>query len=147
MTESLSLAASVIALIQLTGKVASLGHEYIQTTERAPEGLLELVGRLESLQKALNTLRAYVEEYPGFTVTMPQRQGDTDGDHPSTTHKQQDPIQECITELENLQAKIEPMVDFDGAVDKLEWTLSEETEQYINRIERLITIAISGDQM
>jgi hypothetical protein len=143
MTESLSLAASVIAVIRLAINVASLGHEYIQTSGRVPNGLLELMDRVESLRKVH-------EEYFGFVVTTLQRPSDTGGDHPSTAHQQQDPIQECITELEKLQAKIEPMQDF-GAVDRLEWTLSEEeTEQYINRIqmlESLIASTISGDQM
>lgn len=138
MAEVLSVAASIIAVLQLTGTVASLGYGYIGGVKRASKDLGELLKELGSLTSVLITLKDYVDANPCSPAL--QKLGGQDG-----------PIHGCFRELEILQTKLEPRDGFKGIVDNLKWPLKDtETAQFISRIERhksLFMLALTVDQM
>lgn len=140
MAEALGLTSSVIAVIQLTGLVASLSYGYIGAVRRAPQDLQRLVDELGPFGKALNTLRDVVERDP-WSASLQQLLGD-DG-----------PLEKCRKQLSEMKAKLEHLSKdgfIRGVVGTLVWPLKEsETSQYIARLERfksLFTLALTADQ-
>jgi hypothetical protein len=58
------IAASVITVIQIAGKVASLAYGYIGALKRVPKDLQDLVEELGSFSKILRTLQDLVDNNP-----------------------------------------------------------------------------------
>lgn len=135
MAEVIGLAASVIAVIQLMGKVTSLSYDYLSGVKRAPNDLLELVDELHALGKFLITLQNYTDENPesGTLGLLNAKDG---------------PLSKCAQELQSLHLKLDGKKEI---VECLKWPLKEkETMQHISRIERqktLFTFALVVDHM
>lgn len=127
MTE-FSITVTIVGVIQLAGKVTSLGYGYIGGVKRAPKDLRELVDELAGLSKVLIAMQDYTDKHPTSEVI-----------HSLNIPK--GPLQGCARELEILQMKLEPKGG-DGLQsvmeDGIEWPLGEEeTKQYISRVARL----------
>lgn len=138
MAEALGIAASIIAVLQLTGKLTSVGYGYIGGVRRAAKDLGELLQGLGSLSGVLLSLQNYVDANPGSVAL--QKLGDPDG-----------PLRGCAKELEELISKLTPRDGWKGKIDGLKWPLKEkEISQYVLRIERhksLFIFALTADQM
>lgn len=139
MAEVKGLATSIIAVIQLTGTVTTLGYGYIGGVKRASKDIGELLGELGSLSKVLINLQYCADAHPTQSTTL-NGLNETGG-----------PLQKCSQELEELQAKLKPKKGWKGKIDSIKWPLSEkETMQFISRIERhksLFMLALDTDQM
>lgn len=72
----LGLAASVIAVIQITTKVASLSYAYISSVKRAPGDIPRLVDELKSLTTVLTTLQICMQ---GSSSSGPTALGGLEG--------------------------------------------------------------------
>lgn len=138
MAEVVGLVASIIAVIQLTGKVTSLGYVYFQALKRAPKDLGELVNELGSLTKVLTTLQDIADKNPQLAALQ-------------TLNSRNGPLEGISAELKKLVSKLEPRKGFKGTMDNLKWPLKEaDTMQHISRIERcksLFDLALTTDQM
>lgn len=64
MAEVLGVAASVIAVIQLTGKVVSLAYEYLGGVKRASDDLRNLVNELHALGGVLIAMKDFADANP-----------------------------------------------------------------------------------
>lgn len=130
-------AASIIAVIQLTGKVTSLGYRYISGVTRATKDLLGLVKELGSLVEVLDCLQEYANTNPQSAVLQ-------------KLNSQTGPLRGCAVELQRLQLKLEPKDGMKGVFQNLKWPLQEsETSQHIMGIERhknLFALALTLDQ-
>lgn len=136
MAEVFGISASIIAVLQLTGKVTSFGYGYIGGVKRASKDIGGLVDELGLLTKALITLKDYLEANPQSPAL----------------YKLDRPIRGCIRKLEMLGTILEPPREgFKGIVDSLKWPFKDnEIAQYISRIERhkcLFILALAADQM
>lgn len=60
MAEVLGITSSVIAIVQLTGKLTSLSYGFIGGVKRAPKELHALAGELSSLSQVINALQDYL---------------------------------------------------------------------------------------
>lgn len=135
--EALGLAASVINIIQLTGKVTALGYGYIGSVSRAPGEVRKLMAEITSLSEVLNNL----EDYTGL--------------RPEILQKLNHPLQECFLDLEGLHLKLKSASGVRGRFRKLigslEWPLKQtETFQILAQIERhknTLSITLTIDQM
>lgn len=138
MAEGLGVAASTIAVIQLTAKLISLSYDYIGAVNRAPEGLRELTHELVSLSHILITLQDYVGANPQSTAI--QKLNDRNG-----------PLRGCALELRSLQLALEPNVGLKGIMKNLRWPLKEaETMLHVSRIGRhksLFSLALVMDNV
>lgn len=138
MAEVLGIVGSIIAIIQLTGKVASLGYDYVYEVRWGSKDLGELLKELGSLTNVLITLKDYADA--NLQSLALQRLNDADG-----------PIRGCTLDLKRLQAKLEPKTGYKRKIDRLTWPFKEnEIAQHMLRIERhksLFTLAITLDQM
>lgn len=138
MAEVWGIIASVIAVAQLTGQVASLGYSYLSGVKKAPKDLADLVEELDSLKKVLITLKDYLDK----NAQSPALQALNDA---------KGPIRVCALELKILQAKLEPRKGFRGMIGRLKWPIKEhEIAEYKARIERqksLFILALAADQM
>lgn len=131
--EVVGAAASIVALLQLTGKVASIGYSYTTGVKRAPKDVRELLNELNSLTIVLDNLQDYVDANPQSPTL--QKLGAVGG-----------PLLECINELEELRRQLET-TDSSGFIARCKWPLKEkETTQSILKIERyksMFTLALN----
>ncbi|KAH8153587.1 uncharacterized protein LAJ45_02400 [Morchella importuna] len=123
-----SIAVTIIGVIQLAGKVTSLGYGYIGGVDRAPKYLRELVDELAALSKVLIAIQDHTDKEPTSEVIH-------------SLNEERGPLQGCARELEILQSELEPK-NGEGLQsvmeDNLEWPLEEEpTKEYIKRVKAL----------
>lgn len=139
MAEALGLAASVLAVLELTSKLLSLGYEYIRSAKDAPEDLRSLVDELNSLNTVLVSLESYFRDQKKPQLPALQAFG------------QKGPLHGCKLALQRLLAKLGPKEDFRGKTKRLKWFFEkEETFQHIERIQRhvrLFNLALTVDHL
>lgn len=113
MADSASPAASVIAVVQLTGSLVSLTYEYLWGLGEVPNDLEQLVSELQSLGKILAGLRNYI-------------QADQKLQHPALREisGRGGPLWECSSELKGLQVQLESAGRSRGNSERLKWPLS-----------------------
>lgn len=132
MAEAIGIVASIAALAQLTGKVATLTYQYLGAVKQSQKDLQELADELHTLDQILITLQTYAS-----------------GGAQSTSLVQ--PLRMCTAELRGLQSKLEKKKSLRGLFGRLKWPLEEdETYEVIARISRhksSLILAISSDQM
>lgn len=135
MAETLGIVASIIAVVQLTGKLTSISYGYIGGVKRAGKDLGELLRELGALSGVFIALQHYIDANPQSAPL--QRLNDPNG-----------PLRECTKELEELILKLEPRDGWKGVADNLRWPLKEkDTSQYISRLERHKSLFILALQM
>lgn len=138
MAEALGLVASIIAVLQLAGKVTSLGYEYINGVRWGFKDIGDLLNELGSLSKVLLTLKDYADT--NLQSPALQQLNARDG-----------PLRGCTVDLRKLQARLQPKAGIKRKIDILTWPFREhEMMECIARIERhktLFILAITADQM
>lgn len=123
MCEVIGLAASVLAIAQLTGSLVTAGYGYINSFKRAPFDVQLFVEKLSEFNKVLRCLQDYVGENPNSTVL--QELGGDGG-----------PLQRCEEELKRLQTRLQWRAGIRGVVDHFKWPLKEsETLRHTQAIE------------
>lgn len=91
--DDLSAAASVIAVIDISAKIASLCFQYSVAVKNAKEDI-------QRLQKKADTI--------GYTLgELKQQLGRPDGTRLSTTRKSTESLQECLALLQKLEIQLE----------------------------------------
>lgn len=133
MAEVVGLAASIIAILQLAGKVTVLGYEFISASKRGPNDIRELISELNSLSQVLLALQ---DQSTGSPSPQLQKLGEKDG-----------LLEKCTHELQELEKKL----GSGKKRDRFLWVLKEkEIMEHINRIERFkshFSLAMASDQM
>lgn len=89
MAEAVGLAASILGIIHITTKVASLSYSYITAIKRAPDELRKLADELKSLTTVLTTLSICEDEHGPALLQI------------------QGPLQSCVSDLISIQTKLE----------------------------------------
>ncbi|RPB11599.1 hypothetical protein P167DRAFT_209331 [Morchella conica CCBAS932] len=139
--EGLGIAASIIGVIQLTGKVSSLGYGYISKVGQAQQEIESFLKELASLEKFLELIDSYVK---AGTATSDALQA------------LDEPLRTCMRELKNLELKLKPKKKPSWfrkkmGLTSLMWPLKEkEVTEIIIRIERNKTsflLALSLDNI
>lgn len=135
MMDVLSAAASVIAVIQLTGSIVEICGGYISKVKNAKEDILHLQREVGALSGVLMMLNELLKGPDGTALTTSQS---------LFVH-----ISKCSSSLAKLKGKIEPSVRKWG-FQALKWPLQKsEFKDIINDIERyktLFSLALQVDQ-
>lgn len=92
--DPLSLTASVIAIIQLTGSLAKLCGGYIGEVRNAQEEILKLCQAITGLQGTLKDLQSYLQSDNGKALP--------------TTSQLANSIDDCLSELRKLETRLDP---------------------------------------
>jgi hypothetical protein len=140
--EGLGIAASLIGVIQLTGKVSSLGYGYISKVGQAQQDIENFLKELTSLEKFLELIDSYVKAGSATSDAL---------------QALDEPLRTCRRELKNLELKLKPKKKKTAwfrkkmCLTSLMWPLKEkEVTEIIIRIERNKTsflLALSLDNM
>ncbi len=77
MAEVVGLTSSIIAVVDLTAKLASLSYGHIASVKRAPKKIQNLVDEIVALRKILSTLQNLVDD--GRYVSTIQKLNEPDG--------------------------------------------------------------------
>lgn len=131
MAEPLGMAASIIALIQLTGALGTFSSGYIGGLRRASSDRRRLVEEFTALGLILQHLRD-------------RTSGNNNNNNNGALQGLAGPLANCRQELEALAAKMAPRkkkAGLKGVWMKLKWPLEEaETMQIVERMERYKTL-------
>jgi uncharacterized phage infection (PIP) family protein YhgE len=117
MADPLSLAASSIAVIQISGKVAQLCYNYIRSVRNAPKDLERLAVEITTVEEILKTLNERLQAK------------DKDGNPQFATLNQranQYSLKKYITALKKLQKKLDSSHQIKRFIKKIFWPLREE---------------------
>jgi hypothetical protein len=125
--DGLSSAASVIAVIQLTGSLVRLCRGYIQEVKDARDKIFALQRVITGLQGTLQDLRKFLESNDGKALPTSSRLGCN--------------IADCLSDLRALEARLDPgkgkkLMNKMG-LRALKWPLKRtEVEGFIQNLER-----------
>jgi hypothetical protein len=139
--EPLSGAASVIAVIQLTGKIVEICGGYINKVKNAKQDILRLQQETSGLTNVLETLHDLLRGPGGLKLT--------------TSQKLFDDVTKCSSTLTKLMEKIDPETTQNPmrrlGLRALKWPLERgEVAEAINDVkgyQSLFSLALQVDQM
>ena len=149
MAEGLALAASVIAVLQVTGKVISICYDYSATVEDSTWELPQIKGGLESLRSVLQLLEPRVKQVD-LAQAIPHSET-------SLLLLLREPLQKCLEMVERLEIKLKTPGWAErcgprrkAMVQALRWPLKEgdakKTLANIDRFKATFHLAITADQ-
>ncbi|KAI5842111.1 hypothetical protein DFP73DRAFT_108840 [Morchella snyderi] len=129
MAEIIGLAASIITLIELTGKVIALGSRYISAVKDAEQQMKMLCLELSALSDVLKSLGDLANKSNKLDVLRV-------------------PIQQCTEQMKELELQLRPMKR--RLMNRWKWPFDgEHTSKILESIERnksLFSIALEAEQ-
>jgi ankyrin repeat domain-containing protein 50 len=142
MAEPLSLIASLIAVVQISGELVSICYHYHSSASKAAKSVLRLSAEakdlrniVESLLDVINT-SASVQAQLKATAILASKDG---------------MLETTLLELEELQGRLSPASGWRAAGKILKWPLTEpELNKSLDRINRLkssLLVATTTDQL
>ena len=142
MAEPLSLVASLIAVVQISGSVISCCYEYRKDVKNAPKDLLRVTNEVATLRNVVERLITLIDDEKAAS----HRYLSTLADIASADG----PLEICQHDLESLQGKLEPPVNQWRALKgRLMWPLREKdvlkTLASIYRTKNLLESALLVD--
>lgn len=131
----MSLIASVVALVQVTGKAATMGYGYAGAVKDAPKDIVKLSNELQTLGDVLKQLHQQTSGTTPPRALLPALEA---------------PLRECAVEIKDLQSQVKLRTGVKKLIHRLKWPLKEkETKDAISRIGRLtnsINLILTADQ-
>lgn len=142
MADPLSITASIIAVIQITGKVISLCYDYRASLKNAPKEIKQLTDEIVSLRDILEHVLKLVEAEDEASTQLSVLKVLTKADGL---------LLKCRTEMTALDNDLKPATGIRGAVRSLKWPFAKaETEKRVERLGWLkssLTLALATDNM
>ncbi|EDN91972.1 hypothetical protein SS1G_07834 [Sclerotinia sclerotiorum 1980 UF-70] len=143
--DPLSISASLIAVLQITGSLISFCYDYRQGAKHASKEIVQIQDELNSLKGLLDSLLKLAEK------------SEADGKQLSTFElllKDDGPLSMCKLELENLREKLEKggvgKNGWIGLKNVLVWPLKEgevrKTLSVLERLKSTLLLGLSADQ-
>lgn len=147
--DPLSVSASLIAVIQITGSIISFCYDYRQGAKHASKEIVQISDELNSLRDILDSLLRLAEKA--------EVEGGLNGVSQLSTFqlllKDDGPLWACRRELEKLKEKLEPEGEaggWRGLKKVLVWPLKEgDVKKTLGMLERLkstLQLGLSADQ-
>lgn len=147
--DPLSVSASLIAVIQITGSIISFCYDYRQSAKHASKEIVQISDELNSLRDILDSLLRLAEKA--------EVEGGLNGVSQLSTFqlllKDDGPLWACRRELEKLKEKLEPKGEagsWRGLKKVLVWPLKEgDVKKTLGMLERLkstLQLGLSADQ-
>lgn len=142
MADPLSILASIIAIVQISGKVISICYDYRSGVKKAPRDLARITDEVISLRDVLERLIRIIDEDNAnngirlSTVEMLNKPGG--------------PLPRITAQLEELEVKLKPANGWRAVGKALTWPLREgdanKTLDVIRRIKETLSLALLTDQ-
>ena len=150
--EGLALAASVIAVVQITNSVISVCYDYSAAATGASWELPRLMSELESLRSVLQRLESIAKQ-----AELPRAMHNSKAPTFKELCKPNGPLQLCSDEVKSLEAALKTPDWATGfgpkrkaLVQALRWPLkAKDTEKALKQISRLreiLSFALTADQ-
>lgn len=151
MAEGLALAASVIAVLQLTNSVVSVCYDYAAAASGSSWELTQVTADLESLRGVLQRLEPLAKQ-----VQFARNRSDKVLPAFAGLCKPNGPLEVCLKEIQQLERKLKSPAWAEGfgpkskaLVQSLRWPLkSKDTEKtllQINRCKDILSLALRAD--
>jgi len=141
--DPLSVTASIVAVIQLTGSVISTVYNYRKGVKHAPEDAAKIIKDLTGLSQILEKLLEMIENErstKGTRFASLERLVKPDG-----------PLESCQKTLERLNAKLQPENGWRATKQSLTWPLKQDyikkTLGEITTAKDALSLAITVDHM
>ena len=103
MAEALALAASVIAVIQITNTVTKTASTYVRTLKGAASTLVPLIGKVEALKTILVTIKTKLEQFSDCLESL-------------TLQNLRQPLNICRDMMERMKERLENVTIVGGCV-------------------------------
>ena len=143
--DPLSVTASIIAVLQLTGTVVSLCYDFRSRIKNAPRDLKRIISEVISLRDVLERLVRLADS------------AETAGSNESTQlstlkllNKPDGLLVKCQAELTALEKKLKPAIGVKAVSKLLSWPLKErdveKTLACIGRLKATLSLALTADQ-
>ena len=118
MAEPLSLVASLIAVVQISGSVISCCYEYRKTVKNAPKDLVKVINEVAGLRNVVERLVTLIDD----EKVASHKYLSTLADYASANG----PLELCQQDLESLRVKLEqPVNEWKALGRRLTWPLYE----------------------
>ena len=138
--EGLGIAASVIAVIELSAKIFSVCVEYSRTVKDATKDISRLQGELKSLQDVLEKIKQLLDGPNGSRLSASLLLSET--------------LKGCLSQLQTLQSRLSPSIPrkYIGRIGlrALKWPFeTKEADKIVRQLERCkqsISLALQVDQ-
>lgn len=141
--DPLSVTASIIAVIQLTGSVVSAVYSYRTGVKNAPEDAAKVIQDLTGLSQVLENLLQVIERESSTKASRLESL--------ESLTKPDGPLQSCQNTLEHLKAKLQPKEGWRAIKQSLTWPLKKDeiksTLDDIATAKKTIGLAVSVDHM
>jgi hypothetical protein len=142
--DPLSIAASLIAVLQISGTVISALYEYRKGVKDASKDAVDIIEELNSLRRVLESLLIATEKEESRVEGVSRL---------STFRQLAEPngeLERCKTDLMALNAKLQPETGWGGLRRALKWPLKKsEVQSTLNSLHRAkgtLHLALSTDQ-
>jgi hypothetical protein len=140
--DPLSITASIIAVIQLTGSVISAAYNYRNGVRNAPEDAVRIIEDLTELSQILEKLLKLIEK--------DRSTGSTQLTSVNTLIGSDGPLETCRKSLTELKSKLRPENGWRAVRKALTWPLKQDyirqTLDEIAKAKATIDLALSVDQ-
>jgi hypothetical protein len=140
--DPLSITASIIAVIQLTGSVISAAYNYRNGVRNAPEDAVRIIEDLTELSQILEKLLKLIEK--------DRSTGSTQLTSVNTLIGSDGPLETCRKSLTELKSKLQPENGWRAVRKALTWPLKQDyirqTLDEIAKAKATIDLALSVDQ-
>jgi hypothetical protein len=137
--DPLSITASAIAIIQVSGVIINTCYDYRSRVKNAGNDTSRIVSRLNGLRMVIETLFSLLEDETEKQTSTLQILANVDG-----------PMSRCRTELEALRKTLEPKEGWRGLNAAVLWPLKEsevnKVLQSINNTSSILQPALAVDQ-
>jgi hypothetical protein len=139
MAEGLAVAASLIAVLQITDSLTSFCRKYIGKVRDADKEILQMISTIASLKAILELLQDFVNEDENQSrLTLLKSLSHRDG-----------PLNICLTSLTGIESKLRSGRDQPGLLNAITWSWKwKDIEPILKEIEEqkgLIFLAMQGD--
>ncbi|OCL07885.1 hypothetical protein AOQ84DRAFT_267871, partial [Glonium stellatum] len=139
--DPLSITASLIAVLQISGAVVSTCYEYRAKVKGASQDAARIVDEVNSIRDVLEKIFKLAENAEANSLPLSNFE---------TLNKPDGPLLQCEAELILLQAKLKPAHGWKGIRNALVWPLKEgDVDRCLDRISRLkqtLQLALTVDQ-
>jgi hypothetical protein len=140
--DPLSVTASLIAVLQISGALVSTLYEYRKCVNNASKAAARIIEELNSLCHVFESLLRAVESEESAEVSRLSTMAQLSGPNGE--------LAKCRGELERLSAKLEPESGWRAMRKALIWPLNEgevnKTLESLQRIKSTLQLALSTDQ-
>ena len=141
MSDPLSIIASLIAVVQISGTIISVCYDYRRGVKKAPQDVARITNEITSLRDVLESLIRIIDEDDaknGIRLATIQKLNVPEGPLPSTKK-----------ELEDLEAKLRPEKGWRAIGKALVWPLRkgevDGSLEIIRRMKETLNLALLAD--